>query len=185
MKKTILGLLLLLGQPGIAGAATVGFDPATSNVIEDDVFWVDIVASGFPATDGGGVDLAFDPSVVNVLSVSIDPTVWNFVTSTGSIDNTAGSVDGIMVNDFDYVDPLAGDFIVATLQLKAVGIGTTLLSLSEYDLNPWASGGTRIDPTYLSGIVNVSPIPLPAAAWLFGSALLGLLGWQRRRATSS
>ncbi len=184
MKKLILGLLLLLGQPGIAGAATVGFDAAASNVIVNEVFAVDIVASGFPVTDGGGVDLAFDPAIVNVLAVSIDPAVWSFINSTGNIDNTAGSVSGIMVNDFDYVDPLAGDFIVATLQLKAVGVGTTLLSLGEYDLNPWGSGGNRIGPAYLSGIVNVAPIPLPAAAWLFGSALLGLVGW-RRRATSS
>lgn len=28
---------------------------------------------------------------------------------------------------------------------------------------------------------TVSPVPLPAAAWLFGSAMLGLFGFSRRR----
>ncbi len=31
------------------------------------------------------------------------------------------------------------------------------------------------------GSISASPVPVPAAAWLFGSAL-GLLGWVRRRA---
>ncbi len=30
---------------------------------------------------------------------------------------------------------------------------------------------------------QVSPVPLPAAAWLLGSGLLGLFGWPRRRAS--
>ena len=29
--------------------------------------------------------------------------------------------------------------------------------------------------------IEVSPVPLPAAAWLFGSALLGLIGYSRRK----
>lgn len=28
---------------------------------------------------------------------------------------------------------------------------------------------------------NLSPVPVPAAAWLFGSALLGFVGWSRRK----
>jgi hypothetical protein len=31
-------------------------------------------------------------------------------------------------------------------------------------------------------VINPSIIPIPAAVWLFGSAL-GLLGWMRREAT--
>ncbi len=28
---------------------------------------------------------------------------------------------------------------------------------------------------------DVSPVPIPAAAWLFGSGIIGLLGWSRRK----
>lgn len=46
------------------------------------------------------------------------------------------------------------------------------------------------DPSYLGGILYnihmvgvVSSVPVPAAAWLFGSGLLGLIGMARRKAT--
>ena len=32
---------------------------------------------------------------------------------------------------------------------------------------------------------SVGPVPLPAGAWLFGSSLLGLIGWRRRRQTAA
>ena len=32
---------------------------------------------------------------------------------------------------------------------------------------------------------NISPVPLPAAAWLFGSALLGLIGYSKRKGAKS
>ena len=35
-----------------------------------------------------------------------------------------------------------------------------------------------------SDIVNTSIVPLPAAAWMFGAALLGLMGVARRRQTN-
>jgi hypothetical protein len=37
----------------------------------------------------------------------------------------------------------------------------------------------------LSNVTSVSPVPLPAAVWLFGSGLLGLVGVGRRRSVSA
>ena len=48
--------------------------------------------------------------------------------------------------------------------------------------NPWPDYD-ETDPTVGSArIRNISPIPLPAAIWLFGSALLGLIGIARKKA---
>ena len=35
-------------------------------------------------------------------------------------------------------------------------------------------------PAYLTAELNVSPVPVPAAIWLFGAALLGFIGMSRR-----
>lgn len=43
---------------------------------------------------------------------------------------------------------------------------------------------TGLDATLSLNALSITPIPVPAAAWLFGSAL-GLLGWVRGRASRS
>lgn len=180
MKKImILSLLLLSGQSFAATITTTG--PSTVNL--NDIFTVDIVGTGFVGNvDGGGVNLAFDQNVFNVLSVSIDESVWNFGStgiSTGSIDNVTGTVDGIMVNTFADV---SGDFVVATLEVQAVGLGdNSLFQLSALGINPWASSGSLINPSFSDSSISVSAVPVPAAIWLFGSGLIGIIGMARRK----
>ena len=151
MKKIIPLFLLLLSHAGISAASTVGFDPAASNVMLNDSFTVDIVGNDFPITQGGGLNLAFDQSIVNVLSVSIDNTVWNFVNSAGSIDNTLGQVSNILVTTFPGVQ--GGGFVVASLELQAVGVGVSSLLVSDSTIdNPWGSDGQRVN----------RPVPSPS-----------------------
>lgn len=61
-------------------------------------------------------------------------------------------------------------------------------SLIDLGRSKWAIGGgfnqSDTSGTYMSGgifPVQVNAIPLPAAAWLFGSGILGLIGVSRRR----
>ena len=56
--------------------------------------------------------------------------------------------------------------------------GGTLTSVS---INGSGSQSATTDTTYNISNVNVSAVPLPAAAWLFGSGLVGLAGVARRR----
>ena len=41
------------------------------------------------------------------------------------------------------------------------------------------SGGQRGE--FVSGSISPAVVPIPAAAWLFGSGLLGLIGMARRK----
>jgi hypothetical protein len=73
----------------------------------------------------------------------------------------------------------AGGTVTETFQFEGV-----LDVFQHYDVN-W-SGLTSVkfdnlgpNPTILDNLV-VSEVPIPAAAWLFGSALAGL-GWMRRK----
>ncbi len=43
------------------------------------------------------------------------------------------------------------------------------------------TGGSMMAATPLSLTITPAAVPLPAAAWLFGSALMGLLGFNRRK----
>ena len=183
-KLICIASVVLCGQ---VSAASIGWGSSPGTININDTFSVDIIGSGFTSNvDGGGVNLSYDSSVLNILSVSIDESVWDFGgtgISTGTIDNGAGSVDGIMMNTFGNV--VTGNFVVATVQFQAMGPGTSGLGLSEFLLNPWASGGSLLNPDFLDGSLTVSDpsavVPVPAAAWLFGSGLLGLVGMARRK----
>jgi len=178
--KFIFSLILLCGQ---ASAATIGWSTAPSTINVNDTFSLNITGSGFTSNvDGGGVNISFDSSVLSVVSVSIDETVWDFGgagISTGATDNLAGTIDGIMVNTYGTVN---GSFDVATILFQAIGSGSSALTLSEYALNPWASGGVLLNPDMVNSSVTViSSVPVPTAVWLLGSGLIGLLGVAKRK----
>lgn len=180
LKKIIVVFSLLFS--GYATAATVSMSN-TSDVNINDIFTLDIVGSGFSSNvDGGGVNFAFNQNVLNVLSVNINETVWNFGSygiNTGNINNSTGTVDGIMVNTFANV---TGYFVIATIEFQAIGLGNSGLSLSELAINPWASGGSLINPSYIdTSVAVVSAVPVPAAVWLFGSGLIALMGISKRK----
>ncbi len=176
--KVVFVTLILASTP--LSAATVSWSAPTTNVNVNDVFSLNIIGSGFTTNvDGGGVNFLYDASVLNVMSVSIDESVWDFLPDTGTINNVVGSVDDIMVNAFFNV--ITGDFNVASVTFQAVGTGTTGLLLSESFFNPWAVGGSLINPGYIDASVTVSAVPVPAAVWLFGSGLIGLIGLAKRK----
>ncbi len=75
--------------------------------------------------------------------------------------------DVLQILEGNEVDPDAREF-------KYYAPGTGLI-LVEEDLNEMFE-----DPEVVFELVDIRPIPIPAAAWMFASAL-GLLGWIRRR----
>ncbi|WP_279245634.1 VPLPA-CTERM sorting domain-containing protein [Candidatus Litorirhabdus singularis] len=91
-----------------------------------------------------------------------DNVFFRFADNTAPITagtTVSGSITLSKVGAFDLAD-------MATLQLVS-GLNFTVPISDDDD---WA----RLE-------ANVSAVPLPAAAWLFGSALLGLAGVSRRR----
>jgi len=166
----------------IAQAATVSFASTPVNVVTGQTFTLDLVGTDFNngTLDGGGLNIGFDSSVITVTSVSVNTVDWEFFSTDGTIDNSGGSVNGITFNSFET---RTGNLLFATVEFLAVGEGSSALSLSEFNLNPFASGGSAYTGLAFDqlGSVNVSAVPVPAAAWLFGSALVGLAGVKRRK----
>lgn len=67
------------------------------------------------------------------------------------------------------------DIGVTTNTLDAGGNG---ILFSDYMVNVGTAGEANYQVTYT---FTGQPVPVPAAAWLFGSALLGLVGVSRKR----
>ncbi len=60
-------------------------------------------------------------------------------------------------------------------------IGAHELMTGWMDAPTFTSNTTLASFIDLGYTVNISAVPLPAAVWLFGSGLLGLAGWSRRK----
>ncbi len=78
------------------------------------------------------------------------------------------------VDTLTIVDQTAG-----TLNLSGLGV-LTGHGFDATDVN-WSFSSSSTT-SFSMTVSSVSPVPVPAAAWLFGSGLLGLVGIARRKA---
>lgn len=92
--------------------------------------------------------------------------IWTTGTATANANgtNTAYSMTGI---------PITGN--------DAAGFSGQLVAAGNIGTNWGFFAGTQYSERYELDIVNTtSAVPVPAAVWLFGSGLLGLMGAARR-----
>jgi len=172
----------LQGMVSVARAATVAFDQANVSVGVGDSFSLVIQGSGFPTITGGGLDLSFDPAVLQIDSVTINTAVFDLYlgdgTEEGVLDNAAGTLSDTAFNSWSYA---SGDFDIMTIAFTAIGAGTSLLTLSESALYVFSDdNGNLIGDQISYPTTTVTVVPLPAAVWLFAGGLAGLLGVARR-----
>jgi hypothetical protein len=139
-------------------------------------------------TDNGRVDWIFDadgdplngnqllnPQTSGGLTITggtfkPDPDSTEALTGTWDWDNSFGTLDYL---SFKF------DSWVAVYQITNGDItGSWDLEALCYDEGACNNGG---QPAALSHSVGYSVVPVPAAVWLFGSGLLGLVGLARRK----
>jgi len=151
-----------------------------------------------PKSATAQLDIYFDDlDLVNVSDPmyffeSLSFSYWNSDTNSysqigGTIDETSeltsGAFSGAASTDLPLVPTPSDDPFTWSLDLAALGI------LDQVDDGFWIQLGFGSDfsghkgrntPEYLTAELTVSPVPLPSAVWLFGSALLGFIGMSRR-----
>jgi hypothetical protein len=133
--------------------------------------------------NGPGADLAlfflFDQSS-NQVDVTINGTSNPLSFSEVFGGGTQQVANGVVWNGETLNNVL---LLVAELDLGSYGIAdggvmSSPLSVAMNQLNTDARGVVALS---MVGALNTTPIPIPAAVWMFGSGLIGLVGIARRR----
>lgn len=102
--------------------------------------------------------------------------------------DTTVSLDSMRFVDGEHYTNFVGDFQIRINEDDSL---LYTLSLAEYPLLSNFVGNTfefislagpnsGVGEEFYINTLNISAVPLPAAAWLFGSALLGFAGFRRR-----
>ncbi len=178
---SLLACLLLAG--GSTLAATIVLTPSATTVAVGETFTVTLeVTDLFAGLDPFEEVIAFgfDPfsSDGNVASFVLAgaPAPWELVPALLPVV-AATSLPGIPN------DGLTSSITLATLTFEAlapglvtVGVFTDALGNPNHGLFYLIQG-----PLDLSSTVGVQVVAVPAAVWLFGSALAGLAGFRRQR----
>jgi hypothetical protein len=132
------------------------------------------IGSGGTAYNSSG-DLAFIAGELYLSSVGgVDNLIkLNKTTGAGALVGSIGqaAVYGLATNNNVDLFGVAGTNILSVN--TATGAGSTLVNF----------GGKGLGVAYGSSFIEEAapPVPLPAAVWLFGSGLLGLIGFARRK----
>ena len=128
----------------------------------------------FNAYGESGEFFTFDNAVtLNSLDLTIDPDCCGSFLSSLTItllDSSSNTLSSVIADVQDWV----------TFSFNVAGVKSVILD--GFTDPGIIRDGRPIGHFGLDNIVyNTSPIPLPAAFWLFGSALVGFIGISRRR----
>lgn len=183
MNKLVAGLIIG-GFSVSAQAALVYLEPvsAQSSYAIGDLVALDLkIDFSDKASIGGGVDVFFDPNGLEFTSWTDealgDPGFRR------NPDVLSGELNGIAFGNFAGLPATAK---VGTVVFKVLQAGEWEVNLETNDrpAGPFYSAtDSSLLPVQFNDItVSVNAVPAPAAAWLFGSALLGFVGFTRKRA---
>lgn len=170
---SVFALLCVTSGVSWSVPVSVYFQPQDSSAQVGGNLSIDLLANIPDPVLGWGLDVTFNTSIINRTGIAVGPQ-WS----------PAMAADGDGLAGLAFPLPISGDnVLLATLSFDALAQGSTPLEASATvgDLTEGfalASGGFA-EVVYTPGSAAV--VPIPAAAWLFGSGLLALVGIARRK----
>jgi hypothetical protein len=184
-KHLVTALTLGLMSQAALAAPTVGFDLDSTSVNVGDTFELILRGMDFDMTSDNKVvnnitggqkfKLQFDPVVVKMLGVQIDPR-WTFSSGNkpGTMDNVAGTLTGLAFGTFPATED--DNFNIARISFKALKAGQSEIMISdgEFAAKVNNAAGAKILPSFDSAMVQVVPEPEQWAMLLAGLGLVGL-----------
>ena len=197
-KNLALGAALLMFSLHIAPASAINVEVIPSQpslnvgeMLTADVVISDLGLSSPPSLSVFDIDLNFDNSLfalgaitfgdqLDLFGFGINPRGASTVASTVNVFEV--SLDSPSDLDTFQLDR----FLLFSVQFEALSAGVGVFDLAIIELGD--SDGQLLTATTTSATVEVmsplNPVPVPAAVWLFGTALLGLVGFGRRKKVS-
>jgi hypothetical protein len=162
----VTALFLLGGYSAQAAAGTVDFSPTTLTTnINGCVSTGGSVLECNPA----GINLMdSEDDTINLFSLDADVTSFAVAVSAFDFSSDVGSANVLLNGDF------VGILSTANPSVSAVFVDPSLAQVVQIV-------NTDAELLNYSFLTLASPIPVPAAVWLFGSGLLGLIGVARRK----
>lgn len=168
----LLAVLSVAGWAGTVQAASINCTSATTYELGN--------ASGaecFSGNNTNEIDASFEMFGMDGWVLSENNSI---ALGDSTITFSTAPVNGAKSGDWG-IDSLAGKSNIVIVLKAGNGFGAFFLDQTVPDplAGVWSTGkGLGHASIYYN---NISPVPLPAAAWLFGSALLGLVGVARRK----
>jgi len=177
-----------------AQAALISFNPGNQTVGLGEITIVDLQISdlGDDILTTFDLDIGFDNSILDFQGFTFGTGLdtFGFGTINGATDFGSGLVNIFEVSfdfDQDLKDFQPNDFVLGTFTFDTLSIGTSALDITvnalggEFVFDPVLGFeiASALEADLQSGSISV--VPVPAAIWLFGTALIGLVGISRQR----
>ena len=176
--------MIFAGQATAATLSLVDASDITSSNITvgvGETFSIFVRATDMPETGSGSVTIDWTDGILQLDSWAVLPPyddikLWDPTVTSNSISELNG---GVLL-----AAPLSGDFNFAQLDFTALAPTGTALNLTAIEsFLGWTTytGEMLNFDSVFGATVTVTEVPLPAAAWLFGAGLIGLITIARRR----
>ena len=185
MKKT-LGIIViaLLVASNAFGAIVYIQAPGGSVVTPGSSFEVDLKIDGVPNPGLGS--WAVDFKITGPASIQSIPSSsggWAITQPPADTLNTGAQGLGGLT----FSPPMGDGILLVALTLQCTGAGNVSLSLLDHFLSSPAlsaftlDNGQSLDNSITFQGLQVSQVPIPAAVWLLGSGVVGLVALKRRK----
>ncbi len=190
--NTLIAGLVLLACSTVSQANSVYLDPALTAVgIGSETVSLDLMMDFDETTAGGVTRISFDSLFLGFSDFLFGSTTLPGSTTLGTDEAGLPSYIDVQVSNFGGIT--AGIYTIGTILFDSLQlVASTLVSVGETGVSGEEWSGAFLGPplasevSFLGAAVTIEsaaipPVPVPAAVWLFGSGLIGLIGVARRR----